>query len=165
MSSSWSLQTRMAFLTFLRSSLTMFFSLRSNALTENFLDYRSTDSKNSMDMDSEQKFTGGDHQEYVVDEGFYDKIKEVKRSDLIVIFNQLSDAIEMLPANDKDSQMVSGVIKRENPLYFTIEYFKDEDLTILIDYNETDSDGYLDAIIEGTSLGTGRRASEPTEDR
>ena len=95
----------------------------------------------------------------------YDKIKDVKRSDLIVIFNQLSDAIEMLPANDKDSQMVSGVIKRENPLYLTIEYFKDEDLTILIDYNETDSDGYLDAILEGTSLVAGGGAGEPTEDR
>jgi hypothetical protein len=112
-------------------------------------------------MDSEQKYTGDSFQEYIVDERFNDKIKDINRSDLIIILKHLSDIIAELPNNEEESQFISGVLKKENPFFYKIEYFKDEDLTILVDFNETESDEYLDAILEGCSISNVARERQP----
>lgn len=164
MSLNWFRRTKTEFLTWLRSSITRFFSVKSRDQMANCLDCKSTDSKNSKDMDSEQKYTGDNFQEYIVDERFNDKVKDIKRSDLIVIFKHLSDVITELPNNEEESQFISGVLKRENPFFYKIEYFKDEDLTILVDFNETESDEYLDAILEGRSISNVTREREPDTD-
>jgi hypothetical protein len=116
-------------------------------------------------MDFGPKFTGDDPTEYIAEERFIDKVQHLKRSDMILIFRQISEVMDALPNNSDESQTISGVIGKSNPMFFTIEYFKESDVTILIDFNETDSDGYLDAILEGNSLGAGGGAPEPTEDR
>lgn len=67
----------------------------------------------------------------------------------------LVDVLAVLPYLPEDYlwQQVSGVIKGDDPFFYTVEYINEfDDLLCLLDVWEVDCDEYLDSILSNTTI-------------
>lgn len=106
-----------------------------------------------MVMDSEQKYIE-DNTQFDIDDWFYLQLTDYKIDDVKLIMSQLVAVIEVLPYTGyHNSEEIAGVIKREDPLFFAVEYIKEEDeLIMFININLIEVDEYLDFITDEKSI-------------
>ena len=103
-------------------------------------------------MDSEQKYTG-DSLRYQIEDSFYSQLRAYTKDEALMIVSQVLAVVQKLPNKDDWTQETAGVIKREDPLFFVVEYFKEEDdIPILVDIYDIDVDEYLEFISNKKSI-------------
>jgi hypothetical protein len=88
-----------------------------------------------------------------IDYSFQKKVKKYSEETIKKIVFQLVDNIGSLPKDNEYTQDIYGVIKGKNPLFFMIEYLnEEEEIPLMIDFEEVTVDEYLDAINENKYL-------------
>lgn len=98
-------------------------------------------------MVSNLRYIEGDEHKFELDLWFQEKIKTFSREDVYDILSSIIDNIEQFDSEALVEDYISGVIKRKDPLFYTIDYVIDEDsVPILLDIQEIDVDEYLDSI-------------------
>jgi hypothetical protein len=103
-------------------------------------------------MDLQLKFLE-DELAYEVDDWFYQQLGYYSIDDASRIIGQTVSVMEFLPIKNGWTQEVAGVIKKEEPIFFVVEYLKQEtERPILVDLNEIDVDEYLDFISNNNSI-------------
>jgi len=103
-------------------------------------------------MDLQLKFLE-DELAYEVDDWFYQQLGYYSIDDASRIIGQTVSVMEFLPIKNGWTQEVAGVIKKEEPIFFVVEYLKQEtERPILVDLNEIEVDEYLDFISDNNSI-------------
>jgi|TARA_R110002153_G_scaffold4195_5_gene20162 hypothetical protein len=103
-------------------------------------------------MDLELKYIE-DKLSYEIDEWFFSQLELFSIPDATVIIGQILSILDELPEKDEWSQEVAGVVHKESPVFFVIEYLKETvSIPILIDINEIEVDEYLDFISSQKSI-------------
>jgi hypothetical protein len=98
-------------------------------------------------MDTEQKYIEEQQNNFEVDMQFIEQLKDYELHYSLNIANQVDVNAPLLPEKDGWAQKVGGVVKLDEPLYFEIEYLKQQgDVPIYISIKEIDVDDYLDYI-------------------
>lgn len=88
-----------------------------------------------------------------IDYPFQKKVKKYSEETIKQIVFQIVDNINELPKDNELTQDIYGVIKGKDPLFFMIEYLNEEDeIPLMIDFEEVTVDDYLDAINENKHL-------------
>ena len=104
-------------------------------------------------MGSMLRYTEGKVVLFDIDYPFQKKVKKYSEETIKQIVFQIVDNIENLPKDNEYTQDVYGVIKGKDPLFFMIEYLNEEDeIPLMIDFEEVTVDDYLDAINENKHL-------------
>ena len=104
-------------------------------------------------MDSELKFIEGTN--FDIDEYFAEKINELSSHERKSILYQIIPILNDLPEVNGWSQLIAGVVKGDNPLYFSVEFLKQVDeIPFLLDLHELDVDEYLDLYLESNTIDT-----------
>lgn len=129
-----------------------YYSVRLKHLTEDYQNYRSTDSKNSVNMDAEQRYT----EEATFD--FSDEAFEKVQS-LRALGYHLSMSIHK---GSGRFSIVNGIIQEytvmisapeETDIPFSLMILNQEgDIPILVDFKMIDMDFYLESIIKKKSI-------------
>tara|TARA_R110002020_G_scaffold70385_9_gene182676 strand:+ start:7641 stop:7982 length:342 start_codon:yes stop_codon:yes gene_type:complete len=97
-------------------------------------------------MDAEQKYIE-ESSGFEVDMEFVDRLKELPLHYSLHIAHQVDVNAPNLPEKNGWAQMVGGVVKLDEPLFYEIEYLKQEgEIPIYISITEIDVDEYLDYI-------------------
>ena len=103
-------------------------------------------------MDLILKFLEDDNPYYMF-HWFYKELIEYTMEDASVIISQILAVMDFLPQKEGHSQDVAGVIKKDEPIFFVIEYVKQEnELPILVDLTVIELDEYLDYIVDKKSI-------------
>jgi len=102
----------------------------------------------------ELRFTGAlDGVEYEIDEWFVESLEPFSVKDRNYILQSVIPTLSYLPIDNNFTQIVGGVIRKDEPLFFFIEYLsQDHDAVLLLDVMEITSDEYLDLILENNTL-------------
>ena len=107
-----------------------------------------------MSMDSEQKSTE-DNVVMHFNEWFVDEITQYPKDLMSDILSELYLSQNKLPELNGFSQIVFGLVTKETPFYFKVEYIKQEDeIATFLDILEVNLDDYLDAINDKKILNT-----------
>ncbi len=97
-------------------------------------------------MDAEQKYIE-ESSNFEVDMQFIDTLQDLPMNYSLRIAHQVDFNAPNLPEKNGWAQMVGGVVKLEEPLFYEIEYLKQEgEIPIYISIKEIDVDEYLDYI-------------------
>ena len=103
-------------------------------------------------MDSQLRFIE-DNFLYNIEDWFFEKLSFYTSDGATLIVSQMIAIIEELPSKRIWTQEIAGVIKGSNPLFFVVEYIKeDEETPTLVDLHEIDSDEYLDFILNKKTI-------------
>tara|TARA_R110000851_G_scaffold14161_3_gene48144 strand:- start:1643 stop:2038 length:396 start_codon:yes stop_codon:yes gene_type:complete len=103
-------------------------------------------------MDSQLRFIE-DNFLYNIEDWFFEKLSFYTSDEATLIVSQMIAIIEELPSKRIWTQEIAGVIKGSNPLFFVVEYLKeDEETPTLVDLHEIDSDEYLDFILNKKTI-------------
>lgn len=103
-------------------------------------------------MDSQLRFIE-DNFLYNIEDWFFEKLSFYTSDEATLIVSQMIAIIEELPSKRIWTQEIAGVIKGSNPLFFVVEYIKeDEETPTLVDLHEIDSDEYLDFILNKKTI-------------
>jgi hypothetical protein len=102
----------------------------------------------------ELRFIGAlDGVEYEIDEWFVESLLPFSIKDRGTILHSVIPLLDHLPIDNHLTQIVGGVIKKETPIFFSVEYFSQEqEAVLLLDVQEITSDEYLDLILENNTL-------------
>lgn len=102
----------------------------------------------------EQKFIEEIRDAYFeMEEGFADQIKTFHIEDRRSILESIIPILSELPIQDDWSQIVGGVIKGDDPVFYVVEYLKESgEPTLLVDVAKVYSDDYLDLILENNTI-------------
>ena len=112
-------------------------------------------------MDLQLKYLE-DELAYEVDDWFYQQLSYYSIDDASLIIGQTVSVMEFLPIKNGWTQEVAGVIKKEEPIFFVVEYLKQEaERPILVDLNEIEVDEYLDFISNNNSIKSHIIKNEP----
>ncbi len=85
-------------------------------------------------------------QAYELDENFVDSLMDLPSMTRVRIIRQLNAGVDSFPYDEEHTQIAAGRIDGE--MYYEIEYFKDEEMVILLDFSVIDLDDYLDYMNE-----------------
>jgi len=95
-------------------------------------------------MDLLQKYTG-DKLYYELDDAVMLTLEELEISLATLIALQIEMAVEQVSIKDKSSQIIGGVIKLNDPVYFGLRYIYEEDSSpYFFQLFSITSDKYLD---------------------
>ncbi len=98
-------------------------------------------------MGAEQKYIEVDNTKFEIDHQFLERLQELPLEYALRIAHQVDINAHLLPEKDGWAQYVAGVVKCDEPLFFEIEYLKQEgDIPIFISIKEISVDDYLDNI-------------------
>ena len=100
-------------------------------------------------MESTQKYIEVE-QAYELDEKFVDGIMDLASIDRVRVIRQLNAAVDSFTNDEENTQIAAGRIGGE--IYYEIEYYKDEEMVILLDFSDIELDDYLDYMNEGKIL-------------
>jgi hypothetical protein len=100
-------------------------------------------------MESTQKYIEVE-QAYELDEKFVDGIMDLASIDRVRVIRQLNAAVDSFTNDEENTQIAAGRIGGE--MYYEIEYYKDEEMVILLDFSDIELDDYLDYMNEGKIL-------------
>jgi len=99
----------------------------------------------------QQKFTEGI--DFETDEWFIESLKEFPEGYRIEILEDVLPTMKYLPTENGWTQKVAGVIKKPQPIFYLIEFLKQEnELPYLVDVTQIDVDDYLDAVLEKNTI-------------
>ena len=100
------------------------------------------------------KFIGAyDSQYFEIDDWFAESIRNIPNSHREDVLKDVLSSIEYLPYVNGWSQIVGGVVRGEEPLFYSVEYLKEEKEAVLfLDIEEITSDEYLDLILENNTI-------------
>tara|TARA_R100000951_G_scaffold70630_1_gene59548 strand:- start:1571 stop:1924 length:354 start_codon:yes stop_codon:yes gene_type:complete len=88
-------------------------------------------------------------------EWFVDEITRYPKDLMSDILSELYLSQNKLPELNGFSQVVFGLVKKETPFYFKVEYIKqEEEIATFLDILEVNLDDYLDAINDKKILNT-----------
>ena len=103
-------------------------------------------------MDSEQKFTEA-KSTYEIEDWFYSQLSNYNRDEQTNIIGQFLEVMKSLPLGNEWTQETAGVVIQKEPLFFAIEYLKEENEPIvLVDLHELEVDEYLEFISNKKSI-------------
>jgi|TARA_R100001369_G_scaffold19412_1_gene35412 hypothetical protein len=103
-------------------------------------------------MDSEQKFTEV-KSTYEIEDWFYSQLSNYNRDEQANIIGQFLEVMKSLPLGNEWTQETAGVVIQKEPLFFAIEYLKEENEPIvLVDLHELEVDEYLEFISNKKSI-------------
>ena len=103
-------------------------------------------------MDSEQKFTEV-KSTYEIEDWFYSQLSNYNRDEQANIIGQFLEVMKSLPLGNEWTQETAGVVIQKEPLFFAIEYLKEENEPIvLVDRHELEVDEYLEFISNKKSI-------------
>jgi|TARA_B100000780_G_C21125409_1_gene456511 hypothetical protein len=103
-------------------------------------------------MDSEQKFTEV-KSTYEIEDWFYSQLSNYNRDEQTNIIGQFLEVMKSLPLGNEWTQETAGVVIQKEPLFFAIEYLKEENEPIvLVDLHELEVDEYLEFISNKKSI-------------
>lgn len=98
-------------------------------------------------MVSNLRFIEDDEHKFELDLWFQEQIRNFSREDVEVILSEIIENIGQFAGEEFNEQYISGVIKKSEPMFYTIHYVIDEDsIPLLIDIEEIGVDEYLDNI-------------------
>lgn len=100
-------------------------------------------------MESTQKYIEVE-QAYELDEKFVDGIMDLASIDRVRVIRQLNATVDSFTNDEENTQIAAGRIGGE--MYYEIEYYKDEEMVILLDFSDIELDDYLDYMNEGKIL-------------
>jgi len=104
-------------------------------------------------MELEPKYIKAYNEKYEVDGFFIDKLKRFHVGRSLNIIDQIKRAVEDLPKKDSDTQLIAGVVKCQEPMFFEVEFLNEPGyIPIFIDVVEISCDEYLDHINKKQSL-------------
>lgn len=104
-------------------------------------------------MGSTLRYTEDKGALFDIDYPFQKKVKKYSEETIKEIVFQIVDNISSLPKDNEYTQDIYGVIKGKDPLFFMIEYLnEDNEIPLLVDFEEVTVDEYLDAINENKHL-------------
>jgi hypothetical protein len=90
---------------------------------------------------------------YELDDWFVESIREFSIADRSHLLKFVLSSLDCLPVNNAFTQVVGGVIIKDDPLFFILEFLKQEDETaVLLSIEEIPSDEYLDLILDKTTF-------------
>ena len=90
---------------------------------------------------------------YEIDEWFVESIREFSLADRSHLLKSVLSSLRCLPVNNSFTQVVGGVIRKDDPLFFILEFLKQDDETaLLLSIEEIPSDEYLDLILDKNTL-------------
>lgn len=90
---------------------------------------------------------------YEIDDWFVESIREFSLSDRSHLLKYVLSSLRCLPVNNSFTQVVGGVIRKDDPLFFILEFLKQDDETaMLLSIEEIPSDEYLDLILDKNTL-------------
>lgn len=111
-------------------------------------------------MESQKFIRAYDSQHFEIDDWFVQSIGNIADYQREGVLKDILSSIEYLPEKDGWSQMVGGVIRGKNPLFYLVEYLKEKsDPVLFLDVEEITSDEYLDLILENNTIEYHARAS------
>ncbi len=100
-------------------------------------------------MDSTQKFIEEHNNsvKYEVDWWVFDTLSSLPKDVSLNIREQIEDNYKDLRKKDSWSQFVGGVVKREEPYFFEVEFINESrGVPVFLDVKPIDIDTYLDYI-------------------
>ena len=102
----------------------------------------------------QQRFSGEiDETLFELEEWFVDRLREFPLGYRKSILGDIVSALDHLPVDNGWSQKVGGVIRNPAPMFYYVEYLKqEEEPPLLLDIVEIDSDEYLDLILETNTI-------------
>jgi hypothetical protein len=102
----------------------------------------------------ELRFIGAlDGVTYEIDEWFVETLLPFTVEDRGTILHSVIPILNHLPIDNNFPQIVGGVIRKDDPIFFTVEYLSQEDQPVLLlEVREITSDEYLDLILENNTL-------------
>jgi hypothetical protein len=102
----------------------------------------------------QQRFSGEiDEHLFELEDWFLDRLREFPVGYRKSILGDIVLAIDHLPIDNGWSQRIGGVVRNPKPVFYTIEYLKqDGEPLLLLDISEIDSDEYLDLILETNTI-------------
>lgn len=113
-------------------------------------------------MVSNLRFIEDDESKFELDVWFQEQIKTFSRDDVSDILKSIIDDIGLFNAEPFIEDYISGVIKKDEPIFYNIHYVIDEEsIPLLIDIEEIDVDDYLDNINKNKYL----KSNEQDRDR
>ncbi len=99
----------------------------------------------------QQKYTEG--VDFETDEWFLEELNKFPSEYRIEILADMLQIMSLLPTEDGWSQVISGVIRNPEPIFYKVEYLKQNgELPYLIAVAQIDSDEYLDAVLENNTI-------------
>ena len=86
-------------------------------------------------------------------EWFLSQLELYTRKEAAIIIGQTLSVLDKLPVKNGWSQETAGVIKKDKPIFFLVEYLhQEEEPIILIDLIEIEIEEYLDFISNKKSI-------------
>lgn len=100
------------------------------------------------------KFTGVfDSSQFEIEEWFVSQLGEFDIRRRKQLLQDILPALDYLPVDSGWSQTTGGVIRGEDPLFYSIEYLKQlGEIPLLLDIVEISCDDYLDFILENNTI-------------
>ena len=110
----------------------------------------------------QQRFSGEiDETLFELEEWFVDRLGEFPVGYRKSILEDVVSALDSFPIDNGWSQKIGGVIRNPNPLFYIVEYLKQEkESVLLLDVIEINSDEYLDLILETNTIESYVRRNE-----
>ena len=90
---------------------------------------------------------------YEIDEYFYGRLSTYSLEDAGNVIAQVLSVINYLPTKSGWAQEVAGVILKDEPIFFVVEFLHQEnEIPVLVDLSYIDVDEYLDFISNQKSI-------------
>ncbi len=90
---------------------------------------------------------------YEIDEYFYGRLSTYSLEDAGNVIAQVLSVINYLPTKSGWAQEVAGVILKDEPIFFVVEFLHQEnEIPILVDLSYIDVDEYLDFITQNKTI-------------
>lgn len=104
-------------------------------------------------MESPKFIRAYESQDFEIDDWFVKSIGDINPSQQEGVLKDILSSIDYLPQRSGWSQVIGGVIRGKHPLFYLIEYLKEENEPVLfLDVQEITSDEYLDLILENNTI-------------
>ncbi len=98
-------------------------------------------------MDLEQKYLEDDWVDYEINGSMFMALAEFEKNQTEEILLQMDTFEGCLPVRNGQTQMVGGIVREGEPMFFELTYMKQEgEVTLFLEISETDCDTYLDYI-------------------
>lgn len=100
------------------------------------------------------KYTGAfDNAHFEIEDWFVEQLGEFSIRCRKELLQDILPALDFLPLDEGWSQITGGVIRGEDPVFYSIEYLNQEgQLPLLLDIVAISSDDYLDFILDNNTI-------------
>ncbi len=116
-----------------------------------------------MNMGLKLKYTTAER-DYELDEGFVDSLSSLPTSYRFNVFSQIEKYAPNLPTKPGWSQVAAGVVRRNPPLFFCVDYIKQpSEPPLFLDIDIISSDEFLDYMNSNQTLAEWKLKKSPRQ--